>query len=68
MRPNQYSIEPQVHPHLGASKYTCNQASGNDLFKVLASKLLHNQSHLFVISLNSDRAVKGPCNTDALDL
>merc|ERR1719394_517286 len=31
-------------------------ASGNDLFQVLASKLLHNQSHLFAISLDSDRA------------
>merc|ERR1712240_73137 len=31
-------------------------ASGNDLFQILASKLLHNQSHLFAISLDSDRA------------
>ena len=42
-------------------------ASGNDLFQVLASKLLHNQSHLFAISLNSDRAEKDPCNAATLD-
>ena len=43
-------------------------ASSNDLLQVLASKLLHNQSHLFAISLNSDRAERNPCNTVTFDL
>ena len=48
---------------LGTSRWDRAQllsASGNDLFKVLASKLLHNQSHLLAISLDSDRAEEGP--------